>query len=90
VKKLSTLNVQHEAEKESLKDEIAYLIAEWLKLHDDNQHLKEKLSDLFVAKEVDNETIHLLQKEISQLKLNVYEAEGFVIDQHKLGFNKAL
>jgi len=31
-----------------------------------------------------------LQKEISQLKLNVSEAEGFVIDQHKLRFEKAL
>jgi len=60
VKELSTLNVQHEAEKELLKDEIADLTAERLKLDDENQHLKEKLSDLSTAKEVDSETIHLL------------------------------
>ena len=46
VKELSNVNVQHEAEKESLKDEIANLTADRLKFHDENHQLKENLSDL--------------------------------------------
>jgi len=74
VKELSNVNVQHEIEKESLKDEIAYLTAERLKFQDENQQLKENLSDLSVAKQIDAKTIHHLQMEISQLKLNVVVA----------------
>jgi len=45
---------------------------------------------LSAAEQVDSETIHLLQKEIDQLKLNVFEVEGFLIDQHKLNFDIVL
>jgi len=31
-----------------------------------------------------------MEKEINQLKANVFEDESFVIEQHKLGFDKAL
>ena len=41
-------------------------------------------------KQIDAKTIHHLQMEISQLKLNVFVAEGYVIEQHKVGFEKAL
>ena len=52
--------------------------------------LKEGLFDSSSAKQVDAETIHHLQVEISQLKLNVFVAEGYLIEQHKLGFDKTL
>jgi len=42
------------------------------------------------AKEIDNNTIKLMEKEIGQLKTSVAEAESFVMEQHKLGFDKAL
>jgi len=84
------VNAQHKAKKELLKDEIASLIAERLKLHDENQQLKEGLSDLSSAKQADVENIHHLQMDISQLKSNVLKVEGYVIDQHKFGFEKAL
>ena len=90
VKELSNLNSQYKAEKESLKGEIASLIAERLKLHDENQPPKEGLSDLSSAKQADAEIIHHLRLEISQLKSNLSEAEGYVIEQRKLGFDKAL
>ena len=31
-----------------------------------------------------------MKKEIEQLKVNVFEAEKFILEQHKLGFDKAL
>jgi len=49
IKELDTLNVQQETKRESLKNEIVDLTAERLriheeksKVHDENQHLKEK------------------------------------------------
>lgn len=52
------MNIQHEAEKESLKYEIANLTTERVKFHDENRQLKESLSDLSFAKQVDFETAH--------------------------------
>ena len=59
-------------------------------LQTENQHLKEKMLELSSAKEIDNNTIKLMEKEINQLKASVFEAESFVTEQHKLGFDKAL
>jgi len=89
VKELSNVNAQYKDEKEPLKDEIVGLTGESLKLHGENQQLKEGLFDLSFAKQADAEHIHHLQLEISQLKLNESEAKDYVIEQHKLGFDKA-
>jgi len=59
-------------------------------LQTENQHLKEKMLELSSAKEIDNNTIKLMEKEINQLKASVFKAESFVIKQHKLGFDKSL
>ena len=56
----------------------------------ESQLLKEKLLELSIAKEIDNNTIKLMEKEINQLNVSLFEAESFVIEQHKLCFNKAL
>ena len=31
-----------------------------------------------------------MEEEIKQLKVDVFEAESFILEQHKLGFDKAL
>ena len=32
----------------------------------------------------------VMEEEIKQLKVDVFEAESFILEQHKLGFDKAL
>ena len=59
-------------------------------IQNESQSLKEKLLELSARKGIDNNTIQLMEKEINQLKGNLSELESFVIEQHKLGFNKAL
>jgi len=46
--------------------------------------------ELSTTKENDNNTIQLMEKEINQMKANLSEDESFVIEQHKLGLDKAL
>lgn len=41
-------------------------------------------------KETDKSTIQRMEKEIDRLKVNVFEAESFIMEQHQLGFDKAL
>ena len=60
------------------------------KFKNESQSLKDKLLELSTTKEIDNNTIQLMEKEINQLKVNLFEVESFVIEQHKLGFDKAL
>jgi len=97
VKEIDALNTQRETEKENLENKITELNAERLKsdeekeqIQNESQLLKEKLLELSTAKENDNNTIKLMEKEIDQLKVSVFEAKSFVIEQHKLGFDKAL
>ena len=59
-------------------------------LQNESQLLKEKLLELSTAKETDKSTIKLMEKEINQLKVSVFEAESFILEQHQLGFEKAL
>jgi len=76
--------------KESLKDEIVGLTPERLGFQGEIQSLKGGLYDLSSVKNFDAEKINQLDLEISQLEKNLSEAENFVVDQHKLGFSKAL
>jgi len=46
--------------------------------------------ELSTRKEIDHNTIQLMKKEINQLKANLSKAQSLVIEQHKLGFDKAL
>ena len=84
-------------EKENLENKITELNVEKLKsdeektqLQNESQLLKEKLLELSTAKETDKSTIKLMEKEINQLKVSVFEAESFILEQHQLGFEKAL
>jgi len=97
VEEMNVLNAQRESKKENLKSKITELNSERLKsdeerkqLQIDNNQLKEKMLELSNGKEIDNNTIKLMEKEIGQLKTSVAEVESFVIEQHKLGFDKAL
>lgn len=88
---------QQEIENEGLGKEISDLKNENLKcitenaqLCKENQLLTEKVSALSSANESDKNTIKLMDEEINQLKTNVFEAESFIFEQHKLGFEKAL
>ena len=88
---------QHEIEKENLVKHISKLKAENLKIDKDNirlrsenQLLDEKILELSSVKESNTSTITVMKKEIEQLKVNVFEAESFILEQHKLGFDKAL
>jgi len=42
------------------------------------------------VKESNTNTIKVMEEEIKQLKVDVFEAESFILEQHKLGFDKAL
>jgi len=97
VEEMNVLNTQRESEKESLKSKITELNSERLKsdeerkqLLTENQQLNEKMLELSSAKEIDNNAIKLMEKEIDKLKTSVFEVKSFVIEQHKLGFDKAL
>ena len=90
LKELSDVHAHCEAEEESLKDEIVGLTAERLSFQDEIQKLKGGLTDLSVAKHADVEMINQLEHKINKLEKDLAEAENFVVDQHRLGFSKAL
>ncbi|XP_068501109.1 uncharacterized protein [Phaseolus vulgaris] len=88
---------EQEVEKEDLGKEISELKSKNLRsdkenarLLKENQLLHEKVSEISSADESAKNTIKLMDEEISQLKVNVFEAESFIFEQHKLGFDKAL
>jgi len=97
MKEIDALNTQRENEKENLENKITELNAEKLKSDEEktqhqneSQLLKEKLLELSTAKETNKSTIKLMEKEIDQLKVSVFEAESFIFEQHKLGFDRTL
>ena len=88
---------EREVEIEGLGKKISYLKNENLKsseenvrLCKENQILNEKVSALSSANDSDKNTIKVMDEEINQLRTNVFEAESFIFEQHKLGFEKAL
>ena len=88
---------EQEVEIEGFGKEISDLKSENLKsskenaqLFKENQLLNEKVSALSSTNESDKNTIKLMDEEINQLRTNVFEAESFIFEQHKLGFEKAL
>jgi len=88
---------QQEIEKGNLVKHISELKAENLKIDEDNiclrsenQLLDEKILELSAVTESNTSTITVMKKEIEQLKVNVFEDENFILEQHKLGFDKAL
>lgn len=97
VKEIDASNTKRETEKENLENKINELNVERLKndeekaqLCKENQLLKEKMLELSTTKETDKSTIQRMEKEIDRLKVNVFEAESFIMEQHQLGFDKAL
>ncbi|XP_068497947.1 uncharacterized protein [Phaseolus vulgaris] len=97
LEKMKKQKKEQEIENEGLGKEISDLKNENLKssaenaqLFKDNQLLTEKVSTLSSANESDKNTIKLMDEEINQLRTNVFEAESFIFEQHKLGFEKAL
>ena len=73
-----------------MKNENLKSSEENVQLCKENQLLNEKVSTLSSANDSDKNTIKLMDVEINQLRTNVYEAESFIFEQHKLGFEKAL
>jgi len=73
-----------------LKDEIARLSAKTLEFQSENQILKENLSYVSAVKQVDVEKIHHLDLEINEVKKNLSKVVSFIVEQHELGFSKAL
>jgi len=63
---------------------------EIIRLRNENHLLNEKILELSSAKESNISTIKVMEEEIDQLKVNFFEAESFILEQHKLGFDKAL
>ncbi len=90
IDELSAVNNRQETEKEKLKSENVKLSAQTLALNSENQELKGDVAKLTAAKKIDAEGISQLEAEVNKLKLRVGEAESFVIQQHQLGFEKAL
>ena len=72
-------------ENENLKS-----VQENVRLCKENLGLNEKVSALSSANDSDKNTIKAMDEEIHQLRTNVFEAESFIFEQHKLGFEKAL
>ncbi|XP_068474735.1 COP1-interactive protein 1-like [Phaseolus vulgaris] len=90
VEDLSKAKDCYEVEKESLKDEVAELTAQKLSLDDEIQRLKGNFADLSAAKKAEADNNLRLESVINQLNSRVTRAKGYVVQQHKLGFQKAL
>jgi len=90
IEELSLVNSWKEVEKETLKNKVTHLSAQRMTLDTENQQLKENLVDFSAGKKIDFENILRLETEINELKSRVNQAESFVVQQHKLGFEKAL
>ena len=73
-----------------LENENLKSVEENVRLCKENQGLNEKVSALSSANDSDKNTIKAMDEEIHQLRTNVFEAESFIFEQHKLGFEKAL
>ena len=85
---------QQEVETEGLEKQISDLKAASLKaseeitqLRNENQLLDGRVSELSSVKESNIDT---MEEKIEQLKVDVFEAQNFILEQHKLGFAKTL
>jgi len=56
----------------------------------ENQLLDERVSELSSTKDSNTNTMKVMEDEIEQLKVDFFEAQNFILEQHKLGFVKAL
>ena len=76
--------------RKSLKDEITELTAHKLSLDEEIQRLKGNFADLSAAKKAEADNNLRLESVINQLNSRVTRAEGYFVQQHKLGFEKPL
>jgi len=97
LKEMSLESKQQGIEKENLEKKVSDLEAASSKigeeindLRNNNQLLEKKVSELSSVKDCDTNTIKGMEDEIEQLKVDVFEAQNFILAQHKLGFAKAL
>jgi len=97
LEEMSLQKKQQKVETESLEKQISDLKAVSLKtgeeitqLRNENQLLDERVSELSSVKDSNTNTIKAMEDEIEQLKVDVFEAQNFILEQHKLGFAKAL
>ena len=97
LQELSLQKKQQEVETESLEKQISDLRVANLKageeitqLRNENQLLDGRVLELSSVKESNTNTIKAMEENIEQLKVDVFEAQNFILEQHKLGFAKAL
>ena len=94
---MSLQKKQQEVETEGLEKQISDLKAASLKaseeitqLRNENQLLDGRVSELSSMKESNIDIIKAMEEKIEQLKVDVFEAQNFILEQHKLRFVKAL